>query len=178
MPLQQADGHEECAAFRAQKALIFDMLDYAHQTVDFYKSVTNTKSLKHAATPFVPDGSVSIDDEEAKGELAPNARRILMKALWLGGLSRPDIIKPINDLATKVPSWSKGDDKRLLRLMQHMQYIDPTPHYRLVGTINDSPEQLELRLYVDRSSPIWEVYFRGVPNLVRPQYFFPLSVGE
>ena len=29
------------------------------------------KSLKHAATPFVPDGSVSVEDEEAKGELAP-----------------------------------------------------------------------------------------------------------
>ena len=118
------------------------MLDYAHQTVDLYKSITNTESLKHAATPFVPDG------EEAKGELAPNACRILMKALWLGRLSRPDIIKPIlyNDLATKVQSWSRGDDKRLLRLIQ---YIDSTPHYRLVGTINDNPEDLELRLYVD-----------------------------
>ena len=27
MPLRQAEGHEECAAFRAQKALVFDMLD-------------------------------------------------------------------------------------------------------------------------------------------------------
>jgi len=104
------------------------------------------KSLKHAATPFVPDGSVSVEDEEAKGELAPNACRILMKALWLGRLSRPDIIKPINDLATKVQSWSRGDDKRLLRLIQ---YIDSTPQYRLVGTIKDNPEDLELRLYVD-----------------------------
>ena len=60
-------------------------------------------------------------------------------------LSRPGIIKPTNDLAT-VQSWSKGDDKRLLRLIQ---YIDSTPHHRLVGTINDSPEQLGLRLYVD-----------------------------
>ena len=66
----------------------------------------------------------------------------LMKA---SRLSRPGIIKPTNDLAT-VQSWSKGDDKRLLRLIQ---YIDSTPHHRLVGTINDSPEQLGLRLYVD-----------------------------
>jgi hypothetical protein len=96
MPLTQADGHEEYAAFRAQKAFVFDMLDYAHQTVDLHKSITNTTSLKHAAAPFVPDGSISIDDEEAKGELAPNACRILMKALWLGRLSRPGLIKPIN----------------------------------------------------------------------------------
>ena len=113
MPLKQADGHEECATFRTQKSLVFDMLDYAHQTVDLYKSLTNVSSLKHATTPFVPDGSVSIEDEEAQGELAPNAGKILTKALWLGRLSRPDIIKPINDLATKVQSWSRGDDKRL-----------------------------------------------------------------
>ena len=140
MPLPKTEGSEECAAFRAQEALVFDMLDYAHQTVDLYKSITNTKSLKHAATPFVPDGSVSVEDE-AKGELAPNACRILMKALWLGRLSRPDIIKSINDLATKVQSWSKGDDKRLLRLIQ---YTDSTPQYRLVGTMKDNPENLEL----------------------------------
>ena len=73
-----------------------------------YKCITDTKSLKHAATPFVPDGSVSIFDEEAKGELAPNACRIFMKVLWLGRLSRPDLIKPINDVATKVQSWSRG----------------------------------------------------------------------
>ena len=69
--------------FAHKKALAFDMLDYAHQTADLYKSITNTNSLKHAATPLVPDGSVSVDDEEAKGELAiKNARRILMRAAW------------------------------------------------------------------------------------------------
>ena len=58
------------------------------------------------------------------------------KAFWLGRLARPDIIKPINDLATKVQSWSRGDDKKVLRLIQ---YIASTPHYRLVGTIQDKP---------------------------------------
>ena len=109
------------------------MLDYAHQTVDVYKSITNTSNLKQAATPFVPDGSVSIEDEEAKGELAPNACKILVKALLLGRLSRPDIVKPINDLATKVQSWSRGDDKGLLRLIQYTNYT----------------QHLELQLYVD-----------------------------
>ena len=76
------------------------MLDCAHQTVDLYKSITNVSNLKHAATPFVPDSSVTIDNEAAKGELAPDACKILMRALWLGQLARPDLIKPINDLAT------------------------------------------------------------------------------
>ena len=102
--------------------------------------------MKQAATPFVPDGSIPIEDEEAKGELAPHACKILMKALWLGRLARPDIIKPINDLATKVQSWSRGDDKPLSRLIQ---YIHTTPQYRLVGPIQDEPDHLELQLYVD-----------------------------
>ena len=72
------------------------------------------------ATPFPPEGSISQDDEETKGELAPNACKVLMKALWLGRLARPDIVKPINGLATKVRSWSRGDDKRVLRLIQHI----------------------------------------------------------
>ena len=176
MPLSKTEGSEECAAFRAREALVFDMLDYAHQTVDLYKSITNTKSLKHAATPFVPDGSVSVEDEEAKGELAPNACRILMKALWLGRLSRPDITKPINDLATKVQSWSRGDDKRLLRLIQ---YIDSTPQYRLVGTIKDNPEDLELRLYVDADFAGDRLSGKstngGYLVLYGPNSFFPLA---
>ena len=99
---------------------------------------------------FPPEGSITIEDDETKGELAPNACKILMKALWLGRLARPDIIKPINDLATKVQSWSRGDDKKVLRLIQ---YIASTPHYRLVGTIQDKPEDLELRLLSMPTSP-------------------------
>ena len=176
MPLSQSEGHEECAAFRAQKSLVFDMLDYAHQTVDLYKSITSVTNLKHAATPFVPDGSISIEDEESKGELASSACKILMKALWLGRLSRPDIIKPINDLATKVQSWSRGDDKRLLRLIQ---YIHSTPHYRLVGTINDNPDHLELHLYVDADFAGDRLSGKstsgGFMVLSGPNTFFPLA---
>ena len=61
-------------------------------------------------------------DEGARGELAPNACKILMKALWLGRLARPDIVKPINDLATKVQAWTKADDKKLLRLIVNPVY--------------------------------------------------------
>ena len=99
-----------------------------------------------------------------------------MKALWLGGLSRPDIIKPINDFATNVQSWSRGDDKRLSSLIQ---YINSTPRYRLVGTIEDDPEHLELRLYVDadfaggrltsNSTSGWFLVLYG------PNTFFPLA---
>ena len=127
---------------------------------------------------FTLDGSVTIEDEEAKGELAPNACKILMKALWLGRLARPDTIKPINDLATKVQSWSKRDDERLLQLMQYIN-INSTPQYRLVGTVQDSPTDLELQLYVDadfagdrltgKSTSGGFLVFTG------PSTFFPLA---
>ena len=32
--LTQTEGHEQCAAFRAQGGMLLDMTDYAHQTVE------------------------------------------------------------------------------------------------------------------------------------------------
>ena len=69
-----------------------------------------------------------------------------MKDLWLGRLSRPDIIKPITDLASHVQCWSKNDDKQLYRLIC---YLDSTSHYRLSGKIGDSADKLKLLLFVD-----------------------------
>ena len=80
------------------EALAFDMCDYAQQTVDLYKAITKSKKIKNASTPFLPEGSLLPQDEEVTGELAGNAAKILMKALWLARLARPDILRPINDL--------------------------------------------------------------------------------
>ena len=156
--------------------MVFDMYDYALQTVELYKSITGIDKIKPAATPFVPEGSILEQDEVSRGELAPHACKILMKALWLGRLARPDIVKPINDLATKVQSWTRGEDKKLLRLIQ---YIHATPHYRLAGSINEKEEDLELQLYVDadfagdkenaRSTSGGFLVLRG------PTSFFPLA---
>ena len=72
-----------------------------------------------------------------------------MKALWLGRLARPDIIKPIGDLATAVQKWSRNHDRQLARLIA---YIHSTTHYRLVGVIKDNPQDLHLALYADADS--------------------------
>ena len=65
--------------------MVFDMYDYALQTVrDFYKSITGIDKIKPAATPFLPEGSILEQDEVSRGELAPHACKILMKALWVG----------------------------------------------------------------------------------------------
>ena len=88
-------------------------LTTAQQTVDLYLSIAGPQKLRHAPTPFCPEGSLVPSDDDVKGELAPNASKILMKALWLGRLARPDIVKPIGDLATHVQKWSRNHDKQL-----------------------------------------------------------------
>ena len=79
-------------------------------------------------------------------------------------------------LATKVQSWSRGDDKKVLRLIQ---YIASTPHYRLVGTIQDKPEDLELRLFVDadfaRDKSTARSTSGGFLAWSGPSSFFPLA---
>ncbi|CAE7497217.1 unnamed protein product [Symbiodinium microadriaticum] len=130
----------------SKNAMAFDMVDYAQQTVDLYLSLTGSKKLKNVQTPFCPEGSLPPSDDEVTGELAPAACKLLMKALWLGRLSRPDIIKPIGDLATCVQKWSRNNDRQAHRLIC---YIDSTKLHRLVGHVDDCPDDLKLSLYVD-----------------------------
>ena len=94
----RVQGEENAALGAAPDALIFDMRDYAQQTIDLPKAVAKVDKIKPAQTPFIPDGAWPKEDKDSPGELAPKACSILMKALWLARLSRPDILKPINDL--------------------------------------------------------------------------------
>ncbi len=71
------------------------MEDYLVQTVDLYEELAGSAAtLRVASTPFVPEGTISVQDLETTGQLAGPAR-ILMKGLWLARLARPDILKPI-----------------------------------------------------------------------------------
>ena len=119
----------------------FDLSVYAKQTIEHYLNVTKSDKVKPASTPFLPDGSITEAEEEAKGELASSACSCLMKALWLARLGRPDLLRPITYLATKIQKWSKGDDKRLARIMG---YLQQTVHYQLTGYCNDEKKDLYL----------------------------------
>jgi len=138
-------GHEEISS-PSGVDLAFAMGDYCQDAVNMYSAVTGVTKFKNVPTPFVPEGSLPIDDEDTQGELANSACALLMKSLWLGRLSRPDVQKPIGDLATHVQCWSKNDDRRLFRLIC---YINSTKDFRLVGAVHDEPKDLKLRLYVD-----------------------------
>ncbi|CAE7545185.1 RE1 [Symbiodinium sp. CCMP2592] len=123
-----------------------NMSDYAANACSLYEELPG-RSLKPAATPFVPEGSLLATDWESKGALSPSASRILMKALWLARLSRPDLMKSISDLTRRVTKWSVADDKRLRRLMA---YLKGAPDLSIVHEIGDSFEDLHLScLYTD-----------------------------
>ena len=170
-----AESSENAALGALKDAVVFDMIDYAQQAVDLYTSITGSK-LKPANTPFCPEGSLIPADDEASGELAPNACKILMKALWLGRLARPDIVKPIGDMASCVQKWSRNNDKQLHRLIC---YINTTKTYRLVGQVGDDPRELHLALYVDADFAGEKSDAKsnsgGYLVLKGPNTFFPLA---
>ncbi|CAE7750010.1 unnamed protein product [Symbiodinium sp. CCMP2592] len=65
----EPEGTENAALGALKGAMAFDMFDYTQQTVDLYKGLTGLKALKHAATPFAPEASLPVSQEEIAGEL-------------------------------------------------------------------------------------------------------------
>ena len=167
----------ESAAMRAiDLGMVFDMKAYTAQTIDLYKECAKVSSVKPALTPFVADGSLNPDEDEVTGTLAPVACKVLMKALWLARLARPDILKPIGDLASNVQKWSRNHDRQLLRLIQ---YLVGTCNHRLVGTVQDAADDLELVLYVDADFCGERAHTKSTSGgylvLYGPQTWFPLA---
>jgi hypothetical protein len=168
-------GHDEVNV-DGKRALAFNVQEYAQSSVDLYLSLPGSKPLRKASTPFLPEGALLASDDDSKGELAPVACKILMKLLWLARLSRPDLIKPIGDLARDVQKWSVNNDKALYRLVC---YVQSTLEYRLTGTVNDPLDQLKLKLYVDADFAGDRINAKstngGFLCLSGPNTFFPLQ---
>ena len=129
---------------KAPSAVALDMVDYAQQAVDRYVGITGTQKLRHAPTPFCPEGSLVPSDDDTKGELAPNACKDESIMARPPGETRHS--KADCDLATQVQKWSRNNDKQLHRLIC---YINSSKTHRLAGTIHDDPRDLHLALYVD-----------------------------
>ena len=128
--------------------MALDVRDYSRQAVALYLEVAllKTEKLRDATTPFCPAGSLDPADNALEGELGFAACGVLMKALWLGRLARPDLVKPIGDLASNVQKWSRNCDQQLHGLVC---YINSTVNSTLVGTVQDSTDEPHLSLYVD-----------------------------
>ena len=63
-----------------------------------------------------------INDFEAKGQLGSVAARIVLKALYMARLNRPDLLWTVNQLAREVTKWNVACDKRLHRLMSYIHH--------------------------------------------------------
>ena len=128
----------------------YDMSGHAVQCVDRYLELAkcNRSSLKSAPTPCLDDHQLSPEDFENAGALASVCARIVLKALYLARMNRPDILWTVNILAREVTKWNKACDKRLHRLMC---YLNGTSNMVLTCFVGDSPENCRAALFCDAS---------------------------
>ena len=94
------------------------------------------------------DHQIVPEDFETKGKLADNCSRVVLKALYLARMNRPDILWTVNVLAREVTRWNVACDKRLHRLIC---YLDSTADWTLQCFVGDPPEDTKLALFCDAS---------------------------
>ncbi len=92
--------------------------------------------------------SDSDDDfmQDCGGRLASVASKILMKILYGARMARPDLLKAVGRLATKVTKWNPQHDADLERLIC---YINSTLEYKLIGWCNNNLDELQISLFAD-----------------------------
>ena len=73
--------------------------DFAKTCVTLYEEVSGRKA-KPARTPHVDEGSLVSTDDETRGCLASSSAKLVMKYMWLGRISRPDLLVAINTCAS------------------------------------------------------------------------------
>ena len=159
-------------------SLRMDMADFAQNACRTYEELSGCV-LKGAATPYLPEGSLVDSDFEARGEMSGDASKILMKILWSARLCRPDLMKSISDLTRRITKWSKGDDRKLYRLMC---YLKQTANFHLEGHINDDASSLRLCLYTDADHASGSQDTKSTSGmyltLEGPNSFWPLCWGS
>ena len=94
------------------------------------KTETSVGSTTNDGKSVQTDGKQDVDE----GALASVACSLLMKVLWVARLARPDLLRAVNYLATKVSKWTSKCDSIMHRLMG---YTQATLHLRMIGWIGD-----------------------------------------
>ena len=157
------------------RTVTLDMEAYARLAVQLYTQHTGVSHFRQASTPFCPEGSLVHSDDDITGDLASCCCSILMKLLWLARLARPDLLRPVCELASKITKWTRNCDKEVFRLVC---YVNSSLSYRLTGRVGDAAVALSLRLYVDADfggdSGNARSTSGGYLVLVGPNTFYPL----
>ena len=104
--------------------LTLDMTSFAEQVVDAYCDLARypKDKLRKVNTPCLPESLATDEDLAKTGELNSVAAKVLMKALWLGRLARPDLCFIIGRLASRVSQWSRWEDRQLLRMISYLHW--------------------------------------------------------
>ena len=61
------------ASMQNCRSVEFDMTDYCRSAVKQYKDLAGVDKLKHAPSPFLPDGSLTEADASVRGQMAGSA---------------------------------------------------------------------------------------------------------
>ena len=139
------------------------------------KTQTSVGSTTNGGKSVPTDGAQE-NDEVA---LASVACSLLMKVLWAARLARPDLLRAVTYLATKVSKWTSKCESMMHRFMG---YIQATLNLRMIGWIGDSLDLLYLHFFADadfagdvdtqRSTSGFFSVIRG------PNSSFPISAGS
>ena len=127
----------------------FDMRTYVDQVVGTYCELTGItqQSLKKVTTPSFPESSMTDQELSQTGELSGLASKVLMRALWLSQLARPDISFIVGRLTTMVTRWSRFEDRQLRRCIC---YLHHSRDKVLVGHLDHEHEhEMSIEVYTD-----------------------------
>ena len=84
--------------------------------------------------------------ELIRRQLAPHAASVLVKILYGARIARFDLLRQVNRLARNITRWTTDDGNKLHHLMC---YIHRTKHWRMIGRVGDSVEDMCLAVYAD-----------------------------
>ena len=98
---------------------VYDMRPYMRKCVEKYLEVAPDTDLKHADTPFIED-PIAEEEEMASGKLDTDAAKILMSLLYGARYARWDLLRAINQLATRLTRWTEWCDRALYKLVCYL----------------------------------------------------------
>ena len=91
------------------------MCGHVEQCVEKCLEMANKKisDLRQVGTPCIDDHSITDEELVNRGVLSDYAARIVLKALYVARISRPDMYFAVNTLAREVTRWTLACDRRL-----------------------------------------------------------------
>ena len=89
---QRPKGQQKQVRQATTKSYQYEMNGHANSCVERYLELSQVKlaSLKSVPTPCIDDHQLQSEDFSSPGKLSPVAARIVLKALYLARIGRPD----------------------------------------------------------------------------------------